>query len=680
MADSRSDFDIILDKPWVDFFQELDRIKSGQKMIQDSPLYQFAKQSDKERMNDADTPLEESTAIIKHVYQSANASSVFDDLPINNNIKFYFKNCLEISSAKANRAWHDLEYCVTDSGTHSDFNTVIQLIWKRFHKRFGIRDFLLCQIYADRTSLSSSSPGGSFPELYSQFVASRLNYVLNGNYLPILGGISSQTHHTSFIIFPSDEDSPSSSSSSSSSQSTNWCFVHINSNGDPENLNYVDLLYDAFDQYKLFLSNQEDNMITSSTSMCWEDIQQQYGTCGNWGIILTFVLFRHICDVGTGFMENIGVDQIQRICQKIEKKMTNPISMQRMNDLITDMKLSVQYLIVDTFEKLEDANHHVDISITDVYQAVLHGQLMDGAIVLEKQIFQIMCNVHKYVYKNMNEVPATIIHQHQFDYETDDETPEEIKRKNWIGEFHDFENMERPAEELQILNSLNHFRKRFASGSEITSIDLNEIYLMVEKLQILPPDAMFKTIVRRFFIYLYTSRWEEIIEKVVSVKNRLRELEKEISTLQDKVDEEGHEEGGHEVRDAVRDKERHEVRVAVRDKERHEVRDKERHEVRDKERHEVRHEGDGNDTSDDDRNEMKQPTIDLLIKLMKERDDVDQKFAKYNRKLFQLDASHLDSDIEKFCLFISKIQKLHEVNKLSELSRSSIKRKTYDLT
>ena len=643
MAASQSDFDILLDKPWIDFFRELDRIRSGEKAVKNSPLYRFAQRSDKERMDNTVTT-NESTDILEDVYQSQNAFSVLDDLPNRNNFEFYFKNCLEISSAKANRLWDDLKYCVSDSGTYSDFNAVIQLYWKRFHKRFQIRDFLFCQIDHD----NSQSP--SFPELYNQFVASRLNYILNGNYLPILGGISSDDHHTAFIIYPSDEVS----SSSSSPKHTNWCFIHINSNGDPANFNLVDLLYHAFDQYKVYLSNQEENVTTSSTSMCWENIQQQHGTCGNWGIILTFVLFRHICEVSTSFIENSGgVDKIEAICQKIRKKMTNPTTMQRMNDLIADLKLSIQYLIVETFEKLENAKRHVEITTTDVYREILHGRV-DGTVVeLDEKIFKIMCNVHRYVHKNLDRVAPdenkSMVVQKYYpaaastsdenaaastpDYETDSETHDELQRNRWINQVNEIENMERPANELQIFKSLNLFRKRFASGHEISAVDLEKVYSIVTKLQVKPPNAMFRKIVRRFFIYLYADQRDEIIENLVSLKNRLRAFEKEIANLQEKVDED--------------------------------------------------EDGDGDIDDDNDSKGARvnsQSTVDLLIQMMKERDELDQTIHTYTKKLFQLDVAHLEREVDKFDQFTLKIQKLHK-KYMDEpvLTRSSLKRKTYDL-
>ena len=148
---------------------------------------------------------------------------------------------------------------------------------------------------------------------------------------------------------------------------------------------------------------------------------------------------------------------------------------------------------------------------------------------------------------------------------------------------------------------------------------------------------MFRKIVRRFFIYLYADQRDEIIEKLVSLKNRLRAFEKEIANLQEKVDE-------------------------------------------------YEDEDEDENIDDDDDNDSKgarvnsQSTVDLLIQMMKERDELDQTIHTNTKKLFQLDVAHLDREVDKFDQFILKIQKLHK-KYMDEpvLTRSSLKRKTYDL-
>ena len=426
---SISRFDSILDKPRIDFFDELSQIKNGSKLMKTSRLYQFLqpqKQAEVDLTVDSSSSLDHGARIIQQVYKMSEDEMppLSTDLPdIDDTYDAFDASCALIEDAKQNELWGNVEKYVTKFGTNLLFNATVMMVWKRFYRQFGIRDFLFCIL--DYTTRADFLP------LYRQLVASRINFILHDVYLPIIGGISTRDHYTSFIIIPHrDADS-----------AMNWHVIHINSNGDEDYLHLVDIPYQALELYKTYISDQIDNNVTSSTSMCWENIQGDFGTCGVWGDILAFQLFAELFPpsrvLGADVNQQPTSHSIKRVCKFIRNRMENIVVLRRMHEHIGDLKVSIQYFIMRTMEQLWE-DHDYNVKKGDFFNFILHGTT-DNTLQLSKKIFQVMCDTRIYLNKHhmtnskTTERDSDDDDDDDDDIDTDDEKPEETeKRKNRV--------------------------------------------------------------------------------------------------------------------------------------------------------------------------------------------------------------------------------------------------------
>ena len=564
-------FDQILDKPWIDFFRELDEIKKGDTSVEESPLYRFAQKSDRIKMDNF-INVADCISLLKQIYQSDKASSVsMNLLPIGyNHIQSQQKLLGKLQFAKTNgMVWYD--HILLQDGTNSVFYVTLMIILKRFREQFKICDFLFC--YEFRNDKDPYNPN-----FYHQLVASRLNYVLNGSYLPIIGAISTANvggdgHFTSFMVIPSHDEG---NSSASAVKSVNWHFIHINSNGDENDLPLVDFPYEAFEQYKLFLDNQEENITSTTTSLCWENIQRQYGTCTVWSSILIFVLFRLICGSGpesSSIKKNLNSNSIQKLCGKFRYKMTNDKTIDNMNELIMDLKFAITHLIVKTFDKLEAMSGSSEN--TKLWQEFLHGKPNDS-IKIDAKIFDLLCRMENYTLKNTDKI-INFDDDHNSGYDSDtfsDKTESEDKSKrkesnesnesNGGNESKESNNKKRKLElqkvdrfmsgsevyRTQKVAELHEFYKKFKLTREFKGSVIKKIHFLLVDLGLKPGGFVFSHI---FQILFYENRKKkeekksfgkylihENIKKIADLEMIIKEKEKkseDVSYLSERLEE-----------------------------------------------------------------------------------------------------------------------------------------------
>jgi hypothetical protein len=273
--------------------------------------------------------------------------------------------------------------------------------------------------------------------------------------------------------------------------SANWHFIHINSNGNDKDLYVIDKPYSAFEQYTLFLANQEENVTSSTTSMCWQNIQKKYGTCVTMGSVLIFVLFRLIC----GSVRESNNDSIGELCRKFSHKMSNENTIHIMNELITDMRLTILHLIVKTSNELQEFDESKIINNKQVWNAILLYSETDTSIAIDVKIFDIMCNMEYYMMKNIDKIKDYVQ-----DYDTDTEIPASIKRRKMqIRELEYFVKTQTLPTIIDILKDLKEYYDKHKLEREFDDSDIAKIHALFEKLNMNPSERRFSEIAKMFF-------------------------------------------------------------------------------------------------------------------------------------------------------------------------------------
>ena len=280
--------DPALDKPWVDFETNLDAIKIGKIDLKKSKLYQFLKPEIQTQINRA-LSFSSPFSVTRAIKIIEKAYGLSDIIPFWANIDTTYRHTsqndfddiqqtlLQLNEAKSKRDWIAYETCAFRS-LHSIVNFTMMLTFKRFHKDFQMEDFLCCYVFIKDGQITTSKP------IYRQMIASRMNYILNGKYLPIITYFADTTttpigHSTTQLLLPVV-----------SNQMLTWNVVDINSNGSEQYRYFMDTT-EMFDDYKLWTKNQRQNQSFKKNLSCFENIQKNFGTCGYWSMILVFQCF-----------------------------------------------------------------------------------------------------------------------------------------------------------------------------------------------------------------------------------------------------------------------------------------------------------------------------------------------------------------------------------------------------
>ena len=319
-------FDTIIDKPFMDFEKEVKNIES---LDSNSRLLQMLKDDVKEMMKQYQHKPEVIRQVIENVYGYKEFSSFFNLVKLNDNN--WKKECTKIQESYYNMkdAQEDgdlllLDTCALDGGIYSLYALTVLIIMKRYHENFNIRDFLFCEI-AIESNLRLNSLFVS-----TELRKSRINYILNNIYLPIICVIHGNKHATSALLLPRFEQS-----------TMIWECIHINSNGDQVSyLERESWINAGFDEYKQWMSKQNENEFEQKTSRCISNIQKHFGTCGHWSLFLAFQLLKD-------YNDNMNLHTVKEFCDFLSQENENSTTLEKFNEHIVEMRFTYEFLIVD---------------------------------------------------------------------------------------------------------------------------------------------------------------------------------------------------------------------------------------------------------------------------------------------------------------------------------------------
>jgi hypothetical protein len=405
-------FDPQLDKSFVDFEKELHEIQGGKNDMKKSNLYWFLK-ADIQKNIDKST-LSEGVAILKREY------GVFT--PFWNNLpKYYYTktrmsnliNSIEEREKLAKMAFARRDWISYNKATSHGLSTLISLTmmltFKRFHKLFGMNDFLLCWIRIDDEEMTGPD------QIFQQLMASRINFILHGEYLPILIYMADETHAIGQMIMPVlSEDG-----------TQTWYVIDVNSNGEAQYLKYMKFIDLSLQKYEDWTSPQIQNKMQRMNSVCWENIQKEHGTCGYWSTILIFQFYADFSRM-YGPENDLSIDKIDIFCKALSERTAYYVIINRFNNYFVDLGYSFRHFIKEIYQQFENPPLIQEFGTMVLQGPVSRTVLLDFAIF--QNVEKIRNNLRKYLEKaaKRKEQKEEIV---SFEYETEEESPRSTQRR-----------------------------------------------------------------------------------------------------------------------------------------------------------------------------------------------------------------------------------------------------------
>ena len=313
-------FDAIIDKPFIDFNLEQNKSKLLN-MLKETAIAKSGSITHKIDMAYGQQNFKPCTQLFK--LNTGDPNSQYKKIK-----KIYF----ELQETQENGDLISLYTSVLSSGVYSLYSFTILLIMKRYHAEFNVIDFLFCVIYFQNNVDQHSN------FILNELKKSRINYILNDTYLPVVCAIHGDLHATNILILPRVEN-----------ETTTWKCVHINTNGD--NVSYKlreQIVNVAFEKYKKWIeSGQNQEKCKHENIFCVSNIQKNYGTCGHWSLFMAFRLLQD-------FHDNKNIDIVGLFCDFLSNTTKNPEIIEKFNELIIDITVMYKCLIVDTVNSINN--------------------------------------------------------------------------------------------------------------------------------------------------------------------------------------------------------------------------------------------------------------------------------------------------------------------------------------
>ncbi len=441
-------FDSHFDEPWMDFCSVVDQLSSGICRFPDTRLYTILNPEFQQQIDEAPT-MSAKIDELKNAYGFQNVRSFWDSIDLSKiipskyaNETAYIQDSIDdirdrfdtYDRAVNDRDWLTYENCVLQKGTSHLIQFLMLIVFRRFHKDFKIDKFLASWIRHE-THDDDDIPSDNL--IVRQMIASRINYVIHGTYLPIVTVVNTLIHATAYLLLPRV-----------SRGRLVWNVISINSNGDAEFKSQLKFFRDALQTYENWVSPQQENATAIVEIFCWDDIQKQYGTCVVWSLTLAFQFFGNYSRFSKKTNARAAVEEdddgqdedetttIETYCQELAKRMSFYLIINRFNNYLNDLLQSFRYLFFEIFEKYGiDKFKTLSYLEESVYAFPgnrtirLNFAILDKVEKIQKYLAKYIDNPAKFTRLSIpphlvgGSAPAPAE-----EYETDDETPEESLR------------------------------------------------------------------------------------------------------------------------------------------------------------------------------------------------------------------------------------------------------------
>jgi hypothetical protein len=365
-----SAIDLVFDKSFFDILREIQAVEDGSKEVQSLAFYKHLKPDWQQRLiknpkhvRYFKTLFDDHQRVHQHSYlRAVEYVLISSDAAMERGYTHIAQMADMFNSAKKSLLYYAADHGILNGGGSRLISLAMIISFKRFRDRFGFQDFLPCSLRTDDYS---------YLHLCRQMVQSRLHFILNGEFLPILAFFNDSLHATSILILPV----PVALETSGLYGEVVWNFIHINSNGDEDV--YIERLttipQKAFQRFlEVFKDFSQKNSMKEFK--CIQNIQRDNGTCLTWAILLVFQIFADIetllhseppTPAGDGDHstppsgerdrstpssgEHETQSKIEKFCIHLSKMMRLRTSSNRYNRCIVHLLCSFQVLVLEAY-------------------------------------------------------------------------------------------------------------------------------------------------------------------------------------------------------------------------------------------------------------------------------------------------------------------------------------------
>jgi hypothetical protein len=188
---SKSGIDTIFDKSFFEVQQEIKAIDDGLKSVQTFSLFSFLKPEWQDKLSTDPKSIEHFKAIVEDEFKHKSFFDFFKNHFQRNNLINFYKHVAKMKyfhdSATESNSHYIAEFCLLNNGGFFLINLAMLVTLKRYSQKFGIGDFIFCQIQTDEAAHSI---------LCRQMLQSYLHYMMKKRFLQIVVLFSELGHAT----------------------------------------------------------------------------------------------------------------------------------------------------------------------------------------------------------------------------------------------------------------------------------------------------------------------------------------------------------------------------------------------------------------------------------------------------------------------------------------------------
>ena len=286
---------------------------------------------------------------------------------------------------KKKQQWFILEKFYTlDNGIYDAISFINLFITQKYHNYFNLPEFLITYVaFEDRHNSNVNL-------ILRNLKLSRLNFILNGTYLPIILKFGDNLHEIAVVFLPRFFHNAE-SDTADQNNITFWQRIEINSNGEPMSL-ITSQTNEAFEKYRKFVSFQTEKKYKTAIINCQKNIQKDFGTCASWSHFLAVQLLAHyehfIQQAKESVNQNEGVVKIiQDFCEKLSLHLNNSLAIQKYNEVIVDFMIAVNCSIVTLIGELKKLGQQA--TVTSIMSAIDRDEGARQHLRLFQKLFEI---------------------------------------------------------------------------------------------------------------------------------------------------------------------------------------------------------------------------------------------------------------------------------------------------
>jgi hypothetical protein len=366
-----ADYEQYLDKPLIDFYKQIESLEMKKiSNVSNSPLFNMLTTNLQDEIIIKTSRKDQIASLYRFYYRQELTKSSTKMFDLFHGQEAHVFNRL----SKLSKETIESEDFILNYGTDALVGLMIQMLFVRYHDECGIGPFLLCYKYQD---ISDN-------QMHKCLWMSRLNYILNGKYLPIIYFRYPERHTNVTLYLPIVDDHGN----------TQWRIIFIDSDVTSDRIKFDDILrkqahfepHEIMKWFKQELEGQQHNEIRYEFSYCTQKIQQivhskedtllTTGNCAIWAHLLGFYI---LANSDTLYQQTAHYDFVSVYCENLYNDMLSQSKVGReFFELMSHFKVAM-YNYVIYIRDLVNKSPRADKTSSIVHK-ILHGpktQLVD---------------------------------------------------------------------------------------------------------------------------------------------------------------------------------------------------------------------------------------------------------------------------------------------------------------